>query len=361
MKKITVFSWLFFVSSICLAEEPLPEIWTEKMSNEWDRIEVKIKSSADGSEQPAYFHLPPKARQSGGKVPMLVALHTWSCSYKTKNPAAFAATECCRRGWAFMYPHFRGPNKTPQACGSDLAVQDIVDCVKWALANHPIDPDRVYIMGSSGGGHMTLLMAGRHPELFAGAYSACPITDVARWYEESSDPKRNLYTVYAGMMKAACGGTPAEKREEYVHRSPLTWITSAKTAALAVSIVTGVHDGHKKKGGGSVPVGHSIRAYNALAAEADRISEAQLETIERTEQVPPELAFAGTDPYFRKGQDVLLRRTSGNVQLTIFNAGHAGNLVQGLAWLSLQRRGRPAQWNVPPPSGAAKRAEEATK
>ncbi len=41
------------------ASEPLPEKWTEKMTAEWDRIEVKIKSSADGSDQPAYFHLPP--------------------------------------------------------------------------------------------------------------------------------------------------------------------------------------------------------------------------------------------------------------------------------------------------------------
>ena len=122
MKKTSLLSLLIIVSSVCLAETALPERWTEKMSNEWDRIEVKIKSSADGSEQPAYFHFPPKARQSGGKVPLLVALHTWSCSYKTKNPAAFAATECCRRGWAFMYPHFRGPNNTPQGCGSDLAL-----------------------------------------------------------------------------------------------------------------------------------------------------------------------------------------------------------------------------------------------
>ena len=361
MKKVSLLSLLIIVSSVCLAETALPERWTEKMSNEWDRIEVKIKSSADGSEQPAYFHFPPKARERGGKMPMLVALHTWSCSYKTKNPAAFAATECCRRGWAFMYPHFRGPNNTPQGCGSDLAVQDIVDCVKWALANYPVDPDRVYIMGASGGGHMTLLMAGRHPELFAAAYAGCPISDVARWHEESSDPKRNLYTVYADMMKAACGGTPAEKSAEYAHRSPLTWIEGAKRASLAVSIVTGVHDGHKKKGGGSVPVGHAIRAFNVLASEGERISDSQIETIERTEQIPPELAFAGTDPYFRKGQDVLLRRTSGNAQLTIFNAGHAGNFVQGVEWLSLQRRGVPAQWDVPPPAGKAKCVNEATK
>ncbi|MBQ5794889.1 MAG: alpha/beta fold hydrolase [Kiritimatiellae bacterium] len=358
MKKPLFLAGALFAISMCSALEPLPETWNEKMSNEWDRIEVRIRSSADGTEQPAYFHLPPKAVEADGKVPMLVMLHSWSYGYKAKNPASWAATECCRRGWAFLYPHFRGPNKTPQGCGSDLAVQDIADGVKWALANHPIDPERVYIMGGSGGGHMTLQMAGRHPELFAAAYAACPITDVARWYEES---RRKLYPSYADMILAACGGTPAEREEEYRKRSPLTWITAAKKAGLAVSIVTGIHDGHKKKGGGSVPVGHSVRAYNALAADKDRISEVQIEEMERTEQVPAGLKFSGRDPYFRKGQDVLLRRTSGNVQLTIFNAGHAGNYVQGAAWLSLQRRGRPTEWNVPPPGRSTGKANEVTK
>jgi poly(3-hydroxybutyrate) depolymerase len=355
------FAGAFFAVSTGFAEKPLPGKWTEKMTDEWDRIEVKIKSSADGTDQPAYFHLPPTALKNGGKAPMLVMLHTWSYGYKAKNPAAWAITECCRRGWAFLYPHFRGPNKTPQGCGSDLAVQDIADGVKWALANHPIDPNRVYIMGGSGGGHMSLLMAGRHPELFAASYAACPITDIARWYTESGDSARNLYPSYAKMIQSACGGKPEEKPEEYVRRSPLTWIGAAKKAGVAVSITTGIHDGHKKKGGGSVPIGHSVRAYNALALEKDRITDAQMESMERTEQVPPELAFEGTDPYFKKGQEVLLRRTSGNVRLTVFNAGHAGNFVEGAAWLALQKRGEPADWNVPPPGSDVQSAAEVTK
>ena len=110
-----------------------------------------------------------------------------------------------------------------------------------------------------------------------------------------------------------------------------------------------------------LPFPHSVRAYNALAADKDRISEVQIEEMERTEQVPAGLKFSGRDPYFRKGQDVLLRRTSGNVQLTIFNAGHAGNYVQGAAWLSLQRRGRPTEWNVPPPGRSTGKANEVTK
>jgi pimeloyl-ACP methyl ester carboxylesterase len=241
-----------------------------------------------------------------------------------------------------------------------LAVQDIVDQIKWAIANYPVDAERVYILGGSGGGHMALLMAGRHPELFAGAYAACPISDIARWYSESMDPEKKLYPSYGKMILAACGGKPDEKLEEYRRRSPLTWLSGARKAGVPVSITTGIHDGHARKGGGSVPVGHSIRAYNELVAQDERISEEVIAEIERTEKIPPALAFSGDAAYFKKGK-VFLRRTSINARLTIFDAGHAGNYAEGIAWLSLQRRGRPADWNVRQSDGAKTTSDTVTK
>lgn len=356
--KGTLAALVAFAGVSVAGADSLPEVWTDKMPEQWKKLDILVKSTADGSMQPAAFYFPPKAREAGGKVPMLVALHSWSYGYENKNPASWAANECGRRGWAMLYPHFRGPNKTPQGCGSDLAVQDIVDQIKWALANRPIDPDRVYILGGSGGGHMALLMAGRHPELFAGAYAACPITDIARWRDESD---KKLYPGYARMIESACGGTPEEKPQEYARRSPLTWIKGAREAGLPVSIITGIRDGHKRKNGGSVPVGHSIRAYNLLADEADRISDSVLEEIEKNEKIPERLAFKGVDPYFSKGSEVLMRVTSGNVQLTVFNAGHSGNYREGAAWLALQRRGRPADWKVPPPGVSGDAVNNVTK
>ena len=338
----------------------LPEVWTDKMPEAWKKIDISVKSTLDGSMQPASFLFPAKARACGSKVPMLVTLHSWSYGYEFKNPATWAANECTRRGWAMLYPHFRGPNKTPQACGSDLAVQDIADQIKWAIANYPVDAERVYILGGSGGGHMALLMAGRHPGLFAGVYAACPISDIARWYCESMDPVKKLYPSYGKMILAACGGKPDEKAEEYRRRSPLTWLPFARKANVPVSITTGIHDGHARKGGGSVPVGHSIRAYNELVPQAERISEETIAEIERTEKIPPALTFGGNAPYFKEGK-VFLRLTSGNARLTIFDAGHAGNYTEGIEWLSLQRRGRPADWNVRLQGGAKTASDTVTK
>ena len=192
-------------------------------------------------------------------------------------------------------PNFRGANRTPPACGADAAVQDIVDAVNYAKGKVKIDAARVYIIGGSGGGHMTLLMAGRHPEIWAGCAAFCPITDVARWHADSLLDHPGRGKGYAKMLEQACGGTPAEKPEEYRHRSPLTWIENAKKAGVPIYIVTGIHDGWK----GSVPVGHSFRAFNALADEKDRVSEADIKTIEETQAVPEALAYKGPkDPFY---------------------------------------------------------------
>lgn len=45
----------------------------------------------------------------------------------------------------------------PPATGSDLAVQDVLDAVDFAAQEGGIDPERVFVVGFSGGGVMSLL------------------------------------------------------------------------------------------------------------------------------------------------------------------------------------------------------------
>ena len=99
---------------------------------------------------------------------------------------------------------------------------------------------------------------------------------------------------YAKMMETACGGKPEQKSDEYRKRSPLTWIDNARKAGVSVYIVTGIHDGWT----GSVPVGHSVRAFNALADEKDPVSEEDITAIEETRAVPPSISYKGPkDPF----------------------------------------------------------------
>jgi len=303
---------------------------------------VQVKSTLDGTLQPCWFWAPEKAKAEA--VPLIVGLHTWSADYTYKGHYATALNHAKRQDWAMVGPNFRGPNKTPPACGADAAVQDIVDAVNYAKGKVKIDEKRVYIIGGSGGGHMTLLMAGRHPEIWAGCAAFCPITDVARWHADSLLDHPGRGKNYAQMLEQACGGTPAEKPAEYRHRSPLTWIENAKKAGVPIYIVTGIHDGWK----GSVPVGHSFRAFNALADEKDRVPEEDIKTIEETQSVPEALAYKGPkDPFYGAKNRIHFRGTSANVRFTLFEGGHGGNYPAGLDFLSRQVKGKPADFTLP--------------
>lgn len=303
---------------------------------------VQVKSSFDGTAQPCWFWAPRKA--AGEPVPLLVVLHTWSASYATRKNYAEGFAYVRKHDWAMVGPNFRGPNNSPPACGGEPAVRDVVDAVEYARRRVKIDARRIYVIGGSGGGHMALLMAGRHPEIWAGCVAFCPITDIARWHADSTLDHPGRGKRYAKMMEGACGGTPAEKPHEYRRRSPLAWLDCAAAAGVPVYIATGIHDGWK----GSVPVGHSFRAYNMLAAEMDRVTEEDIGRIEAERKVPPALAGkVSADPFYDAKRAIHFRGTSRNVRLTLFEGGHAGNYPAGLDFLSRQVKGRAADFSLP--------------
>ena len=316
----------------------------------WSVLKTSVKSTLDGTMQPCYFWAPAKAETAA--VPLIVGLHTWSGDIGQLDHYRVVLAEAKRRDWAFVGPNFRGPNRTPQGCGSEFAVQDIVDAVDFAKSKVRIDPKRIYIIGGSGGGHLTLLMLGRHPEVFAAGAAFCPITDLARWHGESILKHPGRSRGYARMMESACGGLPADRREEYASRSPLTWLRNAKAAGVPVYICTGIHDGWT----GSVPVGHSFRAFNALCKAGDSVSEEDIAFIEANQKLPEGLDCGGKDdPFYHEKIRIHFRRTSGNVRLTIFEGGHGGNFQAGFDFLSRQSKGAPVDWTLP---AKAKGSEE---
>lgn len=277
-----------------------------------------IFSTCDESDQNIrFFRAPGKAR------PLLVALHTWSFDY-SQDVAEEYIRRCEARGWHCIFPDFRGANRNPGACGSDAALSDIQDAVNWAMGAFSFDHRRIFLAGESGGGHMALLAAGRMPSLWTAVSAWVPIFDLARWHGECVS--RELE--YAAEMEAVCGGAPGSDPSvdrEYLVRSPLDSFWRAHI--VPVDINAGIHDGHGGTlgGQGSVPVGHSIRAFNALVKasgkERNIIPEAIIEHIERSESVPGDFAGQGvSDPTY--GREIHLRRLSSLARLTLFEGGH---------------------------------------
>ena len=310
---------------------------------DWLPLLRVVRSTADGALEPCYLYVPEAAQRE--PVPLLVGFHTWSFDWGAVRTCQWLLTAAKKRGWALVCPNFRGRNDHPAACGSDLAVQDVVDAVAYAKCHVNIDASRVYVTGSSGGGHLTLLMVSRHPGIFAAGAAFCPISDLARWHAESLVTRyRGRSRRYAKMMEMACGGTPEERAEEYAHRSPLTYLAATKAAGVPVYIATGIHDGHV----GSVPVGHATRAFNALCKPGDAIPEDVIARIEETGGIPAGMRNESTpDPFYIERNRIHFRRTSGNVRFTLFEGGHSSNSAAGFDFLSRQRKGQPADWTLP--------------
>lgn len=287
------------------------------------RTEVEIKSTVDDTPQPSYVTVP-AAYDAAKPTPLLVSLHSWSTDYKLRAPELEAGATA--RGWLIVQPNYRGPNDEPAACGSKLAQQDILDAVEWMAKNYHVDRKRIYLTGSSGGGHMTMQMVGNHPGIWAAASAWVGISDLKAWHELHA--KRN----YGEMMRKSCGGAPGDSPAvdaEFRDRSPVTHLAAARHVPL--DIAAGIYDGHQ----GSVPVRHSLAAFNVVAATN---GDAPIDepTIERLSDkawwtnVLPVDAEPHDASYDRT---IYFRQTSGRCRVTLFEGGHERLDHAALVWL----------------------------
>ncbi len=271
--------------------------------------EVQFLSAADDTMQPAMFYVP----RGQAAVPMVVALHSWSGDY-TQQTHKPIEDWCVSKGWAYLHPDFRGRNRKPEATGSELVVEDIVSAVAYAKGVTRIDASEIYLVGTSGGGYACLLMAGRHPEIWAGVSAWVPIFDLKAWYFETKE--RELR--YTGEIVASCGGAPGDSPEvdtEYWKRSPIAYLENAKGVNLHIN--TGIRDGHD----GSVPISHSLLAFNAVANRKDRLSKQQIRHFVKKAEVPKSLRSEISDASYGDKQP-LFRRISGNATVTVFDGAH---------------------------------------
>lgn len=252
-----LFSVILFIlwSGSCALSQNNPQ-WDDTKSQDWpaQAKKVSIRSSADGSQQSAYFY----AADVAGPRPLVVSLHTWSGDYQQKDTVA---NLCIDKGYNYIHPDFRGPNNKPQACGSELVISDIDDAITWALANTKTDPENIHVIGVSGGGYATMLtyMRSRHKIRSFSAYAG--IYNLIDWYYESAGRKAK----YAGDIAASTSGNRSELNvEEAKKRSPfymLKPVTDRNKSTL--SMYCGIHDGYT----GSVPISQSLLMYNKLVAD----------------------------------------------------------------------------------------------
>ncbi|MBQ98872.1 MAG: hypothetical protein CMP30_12895 [Roseibacillus sp.] len=291
------------------------------LAGDGDFGEVSYRSESDNSMQSAMFYDP----NPGEPVPLVVALHTWSGDFKQGHYEPIREW-CMKKGWAYIHPDFRGPARRPEATGSDLVVGDIVSAVKYARTTTRIQSRAVFLVGSSGGGYHCLVMAGRHPELFAGISAWASISDLRAWYHENLKSGRR----YWSDIVKSCGGKPGDSPavdEQYRKRSPLHYLKNAK-GRVPLHIATGITDGHN----GSVPISHSLLAFNEVCEIKDRVAPEEIAFMTREARLPDALQKADPDQSFGEKQPVF-RRSSATATVTIFDGGHEIIQPAAIAWM----------------------------
>ena len=300
-----------------------PEPWQEIP----DTVKVQIPSTFDGELQQAIWK---SAKTVEIPRPLLVALHSWSGDFKQSSGIEYLR-EAEKRDWHFIHPDFRGVNQRPAATCSDLVVSDILDAVTYARSIAKVDPQCIYLVGASGGGMASLMMAAKAPNVWAAVSAWVPISDLRTWHRETAERKLR----YTDMIEASCGGAPDDNAAinfQYWNRSPISFLEHARPVNLDIN--TGIMDGLT----GSVPVGHSLRAFNRLASKDKRFSEESIHHIEQKKNIPESLRSAiQLDPHYGEKKP-LLRRTSGKTRITVFDGTHEIIVHAAIEWLASKKK-----------------------
>lgn len=295
-----------------------------------ETVQAETISGLDGSRQPILYWAPEKA--STTPTPLFVFLHSWSSDFTQDNSKWLR--ECVSNQWIWLHPNFRGINQTPQACGSRLARQDILDAVDLACSQWNVDRSRIYLAGVSGGGHMSLLMAGHHPERFSAVSAWVGPTDLAEWHRFHT--VNGMPQKYAVMLEKSLLGPPGTSQAidaEYRDRSPIFHLH--QTGDMPVTIWAGIEDGHS----GSVPVSHSLWAFNAIAKGHGNkgISDTEIQELVSEKRLKqPRPSDLATDPDLDRA--IILRRSSNKASVTLFEGAHESLPEAAFAWLKQQTR-----------------------
>lgn len=305
---VTIFMGILLMN-ISQAQDPQ---WDDTSRPGWPQqfLDVEIPSTADGKIQPAYFY----ATSQDKPQPLIVSLHTWSNNYQQRDPLI---QEILSLDYNYIRPDFRGPNNTPEACGSPLVASDIDDAITYALENANVDIHNIHVIGVSGGGHATLIawMQSRHNIRSFSAW--VPITDLSKWYYQSLGRQ----TRYASHIALATTGN--EKHldvQEAKKRSPLFMDTPVELRKNSkLYLYAGIHDGYK----GSVPITHSLEMYNKIIRDFNPVASTEL----ISEDIINQMVVARYMPV--DGKQTLSDRKihfahqfEDKVQIVIFEGGH---------------------------------------
>jgi dienelactone hydrolase len=211
-------AWYVFdadTGKAALLFETMPWIAVERMA---ERRPISFKAR-DGAEVHGYLTLP--AERGDAKLPMVLLPHGGPHGVADEwffdTDAQFLAS----RGYAVLQVNFRGSGGRGPAFEvaghrhwGTRSQDDLIDGVRWAIAERPIDGQRVCAFGASFGAYSSMMVSIRAPELFKCAVGYAGLYDLQLWSDSPGirrSPKSVAYLdkVIGTDVAALAAGSPA--------------------------------------------------------------------------------------------------------------------------------------------------------
>lgn len=269
---------------------------------------VDIPSRLDGEIQKAYYY--PTSKSS--PKPLIISLHTWSGDYTQKDPLI---EEVLENDWNYIHPDFRGKNNSPKACGSEFAISDIDQAIKFAIAQGNVDTNSIHVIGASGGGYATLLSYMKSSYSIASYSAWVPISDIEAWYYQSVG-RKNKYA--SDILLATNSIDSLLDISEARNRSPVFMKTPIeKRRNIPLSIYAGIHDGYT----GSVPISQSLSFYNKVIAEFGAAKDDLISEQEMLDLLSMRYNPEGSDSLIGD-RKIIFERKFDNISIIIFEGKH---------------------------------------
>lgn len=210
----------------------------------------EFESSADGRPVEAWVAKPP-GFEAGKRYPLILEIH--GGPFAAYGPHFASELQLyAAAGYVVVYVNPRGSTSYGEAFanlihhaypGQDF--DDLMSAVDHAVDAGWADPERLYVTGGSGGGILTAWIV-THTDRFRAAVSQKPVIN---WY--SMTFTSDIYTFLFPYWFAK---PPWEDPEEYLRRSPLSYVDKAKTPTM---LLTGEQDFR-------TPMSESEQFYQAL-------------------------------------------------------------------------------------------------
>ena len=104
-------------------------------------------------------------------------------------------------------------------------LEDIAKVQDYLVSIGVADPTRMVLSGRSWGGYLTLLGLGTQPERWSLGVAGVPVADYVAAFEDEMEPLK-------AFDRALFGGSPMERPEFYVQRSPITYVEQVRVPVL---------------------------------------------------------------------------------------------------------------------------------